>query len=478
MVQKNKVTPVILAGGSGTRLWPLSRKSYPKQFSKLVGDNSLFQQTALRLHACDSIAFDAPITMTNADFRFVITEQLQAVGIDPGAILIEPEGKNTAPAILAACLFALEQEDDPILLICPSDHLIPDHVSFHDALLKGIQAIQDGSLVTFGIEPVRAETGYGYLELGGETEKGVFALNRFVEKPDREAAERMYGSGKFFWNAGIFLMRAKDMVTAFTAHCPHLIAPVSAAMQAATSDLGFLRIDPEQWKKCDDISIDYAVMEKAENLKTVGYAGAWSDLGDWHAIWSARRSSEQNVSISENTTALDCHNVLLRSEHHNLHLVGLGLKDIIAVAMPDAVLVMHKDYAQKVRDVVKTLKEKNIPQAELLPKDYRPWGWFETLVIDGRYQVKRIYVHPGGKLSLQSHNHRSEHWIIVEGEAQVTVDKKVTQLVEGQSVYVPQGAVHRLENLGEEAMILVEVQTGSYLGEDDIIRYEDAYART
>lgn len=476
-MMRSKITPVILAGGSGTRLWPLSRKSYPKQFSNLIGDTSLFQQTALRLVSSEQIDFAAPVTMTNADFRFIIAEQLQGVGIDPGAILIEPMGRNTAPAILAACLHAIAEDEEAVLLVCPSDHRIPETDIFHEAVKIGLEAIADGSLVTFGIKPSRAETGYGYLELGSGAQNGIYDLQGFVEKPKADVAEKMIASGKFLWNAGIFLMRAKDMVAAFKSHCPELFEPVSAAMQAAQTDLGFLRIDQTHWQKCADISIDYAVMEKASKLKAVSFAGEWSDLGDWKAIWGVGKADHKGVVLSDNATAIDCENVLLRAEHPSQQLVGLGLSDIIAVAMPDAVLVMHQGSAQNVKKIVQTLKEKNIPQAETLPKDYRPWGWFETLVIDGEYQVKRICVNPSGKLSLQSHKYRSEHWVVVEGTAQVTVNEEVKHLTKGQSVYVPLGAVHRMENLGDTPMVLIEVQTGSYLGEDDIIRYEDAYAR-
>ena len=474
---KSKITPVILAGGSGTRLWPLSRKSYPKQFSKLIGETSLFQQTAKRLIAADELDFASPVTLTNSDFRFIIAEQLQAVGIDPGAILIEPEGRNTAPAILAACLHAYAEDEDAVLLICPSDHHIPDVHRFHQSVMCGLKAVYDGQLVTFGIEPDRPETGYGYLELDSIDGEGCYTLKRFVEKPALDVAEDMVRSGKFLWNAGIFLMRAKDMIAAFEQHCPEIFVSVNDALEQAKPDLGFLRLDADAWSQCEDISIDFAIMERASNLKAVPFAGGWSDLGDWKAIWNAGNPDAEGVVLSENATAIECRNVLLRSEHASQQIVGLGLSDIIAVAMQDAVLVAHMDEAQHVKKIVSTLKQNNISQSEILPKDHRPWGWFETLVIDGGYQVKRICVNPGGKLSLQSHKYRSEHWIVVEGSARVTVDDNVEFISEGQSVYVPQGAIHRMENIEDNPMTLIEVQTGSYLGEDDIIRYEDVYAR-
>ena len=468
---------MILAGGSGTRLWPSSRKSYPKQFVPLMGDETLFQQTALRLTSSSEIDFTPPVTLTNANFRFIIAAQLQSVGIDPGAILIEPEGRNTAPAILAACIYALSDDENATLLVCPSDHLIPDKQAFHLTIMKGIAAIDEGYLVTFGVKPSRPETGYGYLEVIKQDNAKYYPLKQFVEKPNAFLAKKMFEQDQFLWNSGIFMMRAGDMVAAFQKHCPELLTTVRTAMQDAYADLGFLRIGAKSWSQCSDISIDYAIMEKASNIKAVPFDGEWSDLGDWNAIWEVSQPDKNGVVTSENATAINCQNVLLRSENKSQQIVGLGLSDIVAVAMPDAVLVIHKNEAQNVKKIVNLLNEKDIPQAEVLPKDYRPWGWFETLVIDGRYQVKRILVNPGAKLSLQSHEFRSEHWIVVKGKVQVTIDDKVKSISEGESVYVPLRSVHRMENLEDIPMILIEVQTGSYLGEDDILRYDDIYCR-
>lgn len=471
------ITPILLCGGSGTRLWPLSRKSYPKQFVSLVGENTLFQASAARLSGAD---YAAPMVLTNSDFRFIVTEQLAGMGIDPGAILIEPAGRNTAPAVLAAALYLQQQDPEALMLVAPSDHVVPDAAAFRTAVAAGEAAAREGQIVTFGIKPTHAETGYGYLELDGDPgdfSPRAIGLKRFVEKPDVETAEAMLASGNFLWNAGIFLFSAKAILKAFETHAQDLMGPVSEAIKEGETDLGFFRLDPKAWDGIEDISIDYAVMEKAENLTVVPFAAGWSDLGGWDAVWRETEGDDKGVVTSQNATAIDCENSLLRSEDSNLEVVGIGLKNVIAVAMPDAVLVADASRAQDVKKAVAALKAKHSKQATEFPMDHRPWGWFESLVVGERFQVKRIHVHPGAALSLQSHHHRSEHWIVVEGTAKVTVDDEVKLVTENQSVYIPLGAVHRMENPGKVPMVLIEVQTGSYLGEDDIIRYEDVYAR-
>ncbi|MGR3634293.1 MAG: mannose-1-phosphate guanylyltransferase/mannose-6-phosphate isomerase [Shimia sp.] len=471
------ITPVLLSGGSGTRLWPLSRKSYPKQFSPLLGETSLFQRSAERLSGAD---FAAPMVLTNSDFRFIVTEQLAGVGIDPSAILIEPAGRNTAPAVLAAALWQAKSDENGLLLVAPSDHEVPDAAAFRAAVAAGVPAARGGKIVTFGIKPTRAETGYGYLELTedpGDFAARPLALSRFVEKPDADRAAEMLAAGTYLWNAGIFLFAAKTIISAFESHAPDLMAPVRAAVDRGKPDLGFLRLDPEAWDSAEDVSIDYAVMEKADNLMVVPFGAAWSDLGGWDAVWRDSGPDAQGVVTHGAATAIDCENTLLRSEDDGLELVGLGVKDLIAVAMPDAVLVADVSRAQEVKRAVSALKAKTARQATAFPKDHRPWGWFESLVIGDRFQVKRIHVDPGAALSLQSHHHRSEHWIVVEGTAKVTVDDEIKLISENESIYIPLGATHRMENPGKVPMVLIEVQTGTYLGEDDIVRYEDLYAR-
>ena len=473
----SKITPILLAGGAGTRLWPLSRKSYPKQFSPLLGEDSLFQSTANRLSSSEVLSFESIITITNSDFRFIVVEQLQRAGIDPGEVLIEPERRNTAASVLAAALYAQQRNSEATILIAPSDHVIADTLEFHRAIKIGLVEIEKGHIVTFGIKPTRPETGYGYLELVKSTVDKPVAVKRFIEKPDLETVTKMIKGDTYLWNAGIFLARSKDIVQAFETHAPKLLSYVKKSIENGKVDLGFFRLEPESWSRCENISIDYAIMEKLNNISAVPYSSGWNDLGDWEAIWRDLESDEAGVVTGIDATAIDCSNVLLRSENEAQHLVGLGLQDIIAIAMPDAVLVAHKRRSQDVSLVVKKLKNKGIMQAETFPKDHRPWGWFESLVIADRFQVKRILVFPGAALSLQSHHHRSEHWIVVKGTTRVTVNDKVQLLSEGESIRIPLGAIHRMENPGKVPMVLIEVQTGEYLGEDDIVRYEDLYSR-
>ena len=473
-----EIHPILLCGGSGTRLWPLSRKSYPKQFAKLMGEESLFQASALRL---SGEGFAAPVVLTGDPFRFIVTEQLAGVELAPQGILIEPEGRNTAPAILSAALWLAQKDPKALMLVAPSDHVIPDPAAFRATVQAAAPRAEAGDLVTFGITPTRPETGYGYLELAAGADIAATApqsLARFVEKPEAARAEEMLAAGTFLWNAGIFLFTAETLIAAYKAHAPALLAAVEAALAGAQADLGFTRLEPEAWSGAEDISIDYAIMEKAENLAVMPYGHAWSDLGGWDAVWMESPQDASGNACSDHATAIDCADTLLRSETPGQEVVGIGLEDMMVVAMSDAVLVAPKSEAQRVKEAVSALKAKGAAQAVQLPRDYRPWGWYESLIVGGRFQVKRIVVHPGAALSLQSHHHRSEHWIVVEGTARVTVDEDVKLVTENQSVYIPLGAVHRMENPGKVPMVLIEVQTGSYLGEDDIIRYEDVYARS
>ena len=364
-----------------------------------------------------------------------------------------------------------------LLLVAPSDHAIADPAAFRACAEAARPAAEAGRIVTFGIQPTHAETGYGWLELDGDTAEGVAPLRRFVEKPDAATAEAMLGEGGYLWNAGIFLFRADTILQAAEAHAPGMLDPVRRAVDEARADLGFLRLAPGPWSRAPADSIDYAVMEHATNLSVAPYGAGWNDLGGWTAIAREMEKDAEGNAQSGAVTAIDCENSLLRSETEGLELVGLGLRDVIAVAMDDAVLVADRARAQDVKAAVAALKAKGAKQAETFAYDHRPWGHFESLATGDRFQVKRIVVHPGAQLSLQSHMHRSEHWIVVSGTAKVTIGDEVTLVTENESVYVPLGSKHRMENPGKVPMVLIEVQTGAYLGEDDIERYEDVYAR-
>ena len=471
------IHPILLCGGSGTRLWPISRKGYPKQFANVIGSSSLFKDSVTRLQGN---GFAAPVVVTGDDLRFLVTEQLSDVGQEPDVILVEPSARNTAPAVLAAALWLEGRDPDSLMLVTPSDHVIPDEEEFRKAIDIASEKARDGAILTFGIAPTRPETGYGWLELNSPDDKNSLSpqkLVKFVEKPSVDVAQEMLDADRFLWNAGIFLFSVGTILKAYRALEPEMVEHVSESLKGAEGDLDFLRLEDDSWNRIPEESIDYAIMERVDNLFVMPFNKSWSDLGGWEAVWLESGPDADGNAVSENALALGCKHSLLRSESQGQELVGIGLENIVAVTMPDAVLVANMSDNQRVKEAVKVLKERGKRQAEDFPRDHRPWGWFESLAIGGRFQVKRIVVKPGGILSLQSHNHRSEHWIVVEGTARVTIDDEVKLVTENQSVYIPLGAVHRMENPGKVPMVLIEVQTGSYLGEDDIIRYEDAYSR-
>lgn len=465
--------PVILCGGSGTRLWPSSRKAFPKQFVSLLGERSLYQDTLARFSSKD---FAPPMIMTGEDFRFLAVEQAEAMGLVDAQVVIEPVGRDTAPAILAAALM-LENTPNDLMLVAPSDHVMTDTKAFHAALRTARPVAEQGALVTFGVTPDRPETGYGYLQLAGRPD-GPTTVTKFTEKPDLETAEAMLEAGHYLWNAGLFMGRVKDFIEAFETHAPDLVVPVREAVSKAARDLSFSRLDKEAFAKVRAISIDYAIMEKAKWVVAVSLDCGWSDLGAWDALWAISEQDAAGNAVSGDVLELDCKESYLRSEEPNMTLVGLGLKDVVAVAMRDAVLVADKSRAQDVKHVVERLRAAEKEQADNYPRFHRPWGWYETLCLDKRFQVKRIMVKPGGKLSLQSHRHRSEHWIVVAGTAEVTIGDETQLVTENQGVYIPLGEKHRMANPGKVPMYLIEVQSGAYLGEDDIIRYEDIYDRS
>ncbi len=477
MKKKINIIPVILAGGEGTRLWPVSRKSYPKQFTSLISKESLFQKTVKRVQSSKILTFDKPIIITNSEFRFIVEEQLSEINQSQRTIIVEPEPKNTAPAILAATLYIKKKEQDSIILILPADHIILNIDAFHRAIHKGLFETRNGNIITFGIKPTKPQTGYGYLELDGYLDFQLAKLKNFIEKPDYFKAREIYKSGNYLWNAGIFMFSRKNLIETFERLSPNSIPPVIDSIANGEYDLNFFRLDPLSWKKNKNISIDFAIMEKAKNLLVIPFLEYWSDLGDWDAVWEEQKKDKDQNAISNNSIAIDCKNTLLRSESKTQQLVGLGLENIIAISTPDAVLVTTKNRSQDVKVIVNKLKSENIPQAETSLKDHRPWGWFEILNNSDGFKVKKIMVKPKCSLSLQSHKYRSEHWVVVEGTGKVTINEEVTLIVKSESVYIPLGAKHRLENPETSPLIIIEVQTGSYLGEDDIVRYSDIYSR-
>lgn len=471
--------PVILCGGSGTRLWPLSRKQFPKQFSPFFGDESLFQ-AALRRHA--GAGFADPVLVAHTDFRFLAMEQAAALGGATPTILLEPEARNTGPAILSAALWLEAQgKGDDLMLVAPSDHVIRDVPAYLAAVAAGREAAEAGALVTFGITPDHAATGYGYLELDAPPEAGpaaARAVTRFVEKPGRREAEAMLASGRYLWNAGIFLFGVRRVIEAFRDSAPGMLPGCRDAVRGASRDLGFQRLAEAGYETVPADSIDYAVMEKAGMVQTVPMSCGWSDLGSWDAVWREMPRDGDGVAVLGGVTGIGCRGTLLRSEEGGPHLVGIGLTDMAVVAMNDAVLVAPMDQLETVKQAVDAMKTAAVPEAESFPRTYRPWGWYQTLARQERFQVKQIMVPPGRQLSLQSHVHRSEHWIVVAGTAQVTIDGEDRLVTENQSVYIPLGSTHRLSNPGKIDLHLIEVQTGAYLNEDDIIRYEDIYNRS
>jgi mannose-1-phosphate guanylyltransferase/mannose-6-phosphate isomerase len=465
------IYPFILSGGSGTRLWPLSRKAYPKQFLALTGgDKSLFQMSCERFAAP---GFAAPTILGGNDHRFIIAEQMREIGIEPEAIVLEPMGRNTAPAACIAALLAGEKDADALILLAPSDHVIADAEGFRQTVLAGASAAREGALVTFGVKPDAPHTGYGYIEAEGDGT--VLGVKRFIEKPDAATAARYLESGNFYWNAGIFLMSARALIAAFEAERPDILGGCRRTLDRAQVDLDFLRLDAQTYGGLDDISIDYAIMEKAANVRCVPLNAQWSDLGSWPALWEVLEKDAAGNAAQGDIIFHDSKRSYAFSDGACVAVVGL--EDVLVVATKDAILVSSKDHAQSVKTVVEKLKETDRQEISFHKRVYRPWGWFESIDRGDRFQVKRIMVKPGAQLSLQSHFHRAEHWIVVEGTLEVTIDNQLQLLNENQSTYIPLGARHRLVNPGRIPAYLVEVQSGSYLGEDDIVRYEDIYGR-
>ena len=470
------IVPVILAGGQGTRLWPLSRAARPKQFLKLVGDTSLFEQTLRRV--ADESRYAAPVVITNADYRFIVAEQAVEAGVELSGVLLEPVARNTAAAIAAAAVFAVSRfGEDAVLHVVASDHAIDADTSYRQAVDTAAAAARAGRLVTFGIVPKYPETGYGYIEAGAALGDGVREVARFVEKPDLPRAEEMLASGRFSWNSGMFMLGAKTFLSELEILSPTTLVAAREAVEKARTDLDFIRLDAEAFAKSPDISVDYAVFEKTKLAAVLPVTFPWSDLGSWDAVWKMTpKDANQNASRGP-VTLSHTTNSLVVSE--GAHVAVEGLDDIAVIVSEDAVYVGKLSEAQKVGPLVKALKKDKATAAltETHRTSYRPWGGYSSVLVGDRFQVKRLFVKPGKRLSLQRHHHRSEHWVVVRGTAEVTLDGKVSMLTENQSVYLPLGCTHRLSNPGKIELELIEVQSGSYLGEDDIVRIEDEFGR-
>ncbi len=469
------IVPVILAGGSGSRLWPLSRQLYPKQLIDLHSRYTMLQETLLRLDELDNIA--APIIVCNQEHRFMTAEQLRQIQRQPQAILLEPEGKNTAPAIALSAVKLLEQEQDPVMLVLPADHVIANMDRFHQTIIKAHSLAAQGMLVTFGIVPDSAQTGYGYIRKGRAVSSEIDAcyIDRFVEKPDAVTAQKYLDSNEYLWNSGMFMFQASVITQQLDLHSPQIMSLCRRSVESGERDLDFFRIHPEIFGQVPPDSIDYAVMEKTDKGIVIPLDAGWNDLGSFDALWQAGKSDE-NGNVVKGDVLL--HRVKNSFVHAGSRLVTVtGIENFVIVETPDAVLVCPREKVQDIKTIVRQLKDQGRPEPVSHSRVYRPWGDYETIDAADRYQVKRITVKPGAKLSLQKHYHRAEHWTVVSGSALVTCGEKITLLKEDESVYIPVGILHRLENPGKIPLELIEVQSGSYLGEDDIVRFDDVYGR-
>ena len=482
------IQPVILSGGSGTRLWPLSREKYPKQLLPLVGEDSLLQATVRRIDGLAGAELAQPMVVCNEEYRFVIAEQLRLMG-KTGTIVLEPVGRNTAPALTIAALTAAHN-GDPVLLVMPADHVIVDGAAFRAAVQKGAELAVKGNIVTFGITPDAPETGYGYIQAGaaleeGDSQGGARQIARFVEKPNLTTAQAYLDDGAYLWNGGIFMMTASVWNKAIKICRPDIYEACLAAVSDVARDGEFIRVQKDRFSSCPSDSIDYAVMERLARGQDAGaglpqgvvvpLTAGWSDVGSWDALWEVLPKDDAGNVQQGDTILQDCANTLVLSGSRLVACVGVS--DLVVIETPDAVLVSHKSKTQNVKNVVDALKKKNRPEAQIHRKVFRPWGWYDGVDAGERFQVKRIVVKPKGILSLQMHHHRAEHWIVVSGTARVTRGDETFLVSENQSTFIPLGTTHRLENPGRVALEMIEVQSGSYLGEDDIVRFEDLYGR-
>ncbi len=463
--------PVILSGGSGTRLWPLSRKMYPKQFLKLLHEETMLQKTLSRLNGLDH---EPPIIVCNEDHRFLAAEQIRQIGFDNPTILLEPFGKNTAPAIAVAAMQALQQHQDPTLLVLSADHEINNEDAFHKAIEQAIELVADDKLVTFGIVPTFAATGYGYIKRAAPIKSG-YEVSRFVEKPEQSVADGYFDSKEYYWNSGMFMFKAKSYLAELSKYKPEILSHCQQASKDMKSDYGFLRLDAEAFGRCESESIDYAVMEKTKLCTVVPLDAGWSDIGSWQSLWQQGDKDEEGNSIHGDVITNNTSNCYIHAD--NRLVASIGMRDAIIVETSDAVLVADKACAQDVKQIIESLSAQGRAEEHLHRVVYRPWGNFDSVDEGERYKVKRITVKPGAQLSVQMHHHRAEHWIVVSGTAKVYRNDEELILSENESIFIPLGHKHSLENPGVIPLEIIEVQSGAYLGEDDIVRFEDRYGR-
>jgi len=468
-----KIIPVILSGGSGTRLWPLSRKDYPKQYLPLAGDNTMLQETILRLSGLDNLA--DPIIVCNADHRFLVAEQCQQIGIKSPTILLEPVGRNTAPAIAAAALQSLKDSEDSILLVLSADHVIQDVNAFHKAINMASQQAQRGKLATFGIVPTDANTGYGYIKSSKDNSNGAYKVEKFVEKPDLKTAEFYLEQGNYLWNSGMFMFQARSFIEELAVHAPSIVTLVNNAVNNAVQDLDFIRLEKQAFESSPSNSIDYALMEKSKNVVVVPLDAGWNDIGAWTALYNIGNKDANGNVTKGDVIIQDTTNTYINADHHMV--AAIGVDNLIIIDTPDATFITTQDKAQEVKSIVESLQASGRCESSAHRKVYRPWGWYDAIESGEYFQVKRLHVKPGAKLSLQMHHKRAEHWVVVSGTATVTNGEETLTLKKGESTYIPLSVKHALENKTNKSLEIIEVQSGTYLGEDDIVRFEDAYGR-
>ena len=470
-----KVVPVILSGGSGTRLWPLSRQQYPKQFLNLTGNHSMFQETLLRLNGVKDLS--DPIIICNTNHRFLVAEQLNQIDFKNSSILLEPIGRNTAPAITAAAMQLISNFDakDSIMLVLSADHVINDIGEFQKKINLAKNHAKNGGLVTFGIAPNSPNTGYGYIKYSNELSSEIFEVNKFVEKPDKKTAESYLKDGCYLWNSGMFMFQPELLVKELSIHCIEIVNAVRESLENANHDLDFIRLEAEAFKSSPDISIDYALLEKSNNVVVVKLDAGWSDVGSWTSLYEISKKDKDGNVLKGDVFTEETYDSYIDSRNHIVATIGVS--NLVIVDTPDAIMIASKDKAHEVQKIVKKLKKLDREEHLNNRKVFRPWGWYDSIESGVNFQVKRLHVNPGAKLSLQMHHKRAEHWVVVDGEANVTNGDKIFTLTKGESTYIPLGVTHSLENKTSQTLEIIEVQSGSYLGEDDIVRFEDVYGR-